>query len=29
MDKNPELQARVVEVVLETLGETPAKAASN
>jgi hypothetical protein len=29
MDKNPELQARVVEVVLQTLGEGPAKAASN
>jgi hypothetical protein len=29
MDKNPELQAQVVSVVLETLGEQPAKAASN
>jgi hypothetical protein len=29
MDKNPELQARAVAVVLETLGEEPAKAASN
>jgi hypothetical protein len=29
MDKNPELQAQVVSIVLETLGEQPAKAASN
>ena len=29
MDKNPELQARVVDFVLEVLGEKPAKAASN
>jgi pimeloyl-ACP methyl ester carboxylesterase len=29
MDKNPELQAQVVSVVLEALGEEPAKAASN
>lgn len=29
MDKNPELQARAVARVMETLGEKPAKAASN
>jgi hypothetical protein len=29
MDKNPELQAQVVSIVLETLGGQQSKAASN